>query len=581
VELDLAAVPFTRFGAYVAFSLLPAAADRPAGLYLRSLRGPATGGRPMQEILHLELRQRGQSVPTQATATPTLLRLDCAGGTAEICLAHPATIRVRLRGAALRLHMPAGAYDNVIPGPAGRWQLTVNTVCETKLMLTPLAGSIAVDAPWQDEHSAFITLILEPDPATGWGEFALDEYTVDWPGPDHEEPFAACVARVAGELRQFVAGLPAVPPAYSPARELAGYVLWSCTVAPAGHLARPAVFASKNGMIGIWSWDHCFHTLALADGHPDLAWDQFMVLFDQQAPSGALPDLINDRLLSWSFCKPPVHGWLLSRLLRDSDLLTPARLAAIYDPLARWTEWWFAHRDDDGDGIPQCNHGNDSGWDNSTVFAARPPVETPEVAAYLVLQMEFLAEAARRLSWPDAAAEWTRRAATLLQRLLAHFWRDDRFVAVQVAGHQDIAAASLLLFMPLVLGKRLPAAVRTALIARLQAPGQYLTEFGLATENLTSPDYRPKGYWRGPIWPAPTLIAIDSLEACGERALAAELRRRFCDLVARSGMAENFDARTGQGYHDFHFSWTASIFLTLAHELLEAPAPALESKVIT
>ena len=63
------------------------------------------------------------------------------------------------------------------------------------------------------------------------------------------------------------------------------------------------------------------------------------------------------------------------------------------------------------------------------------------------------------------------------------------------------------------------------------------------------------------------LILIDGLTACGESAFAHDLRRRFSDLVAASGMAENFDARTGAGYHDFDFTWTASIFLILAHAM--------------
>jgi glycogen debranching enzyme len=262
-----------------------------------------------------------------------------------------------------------------------------------------------------------------------------------------------------------------------------------------------------------------------------------------------------------------VHGWILSRLLRDSQLITPQRLEQIYLPLSRWTNWWFEHRDSDGDGIPQCNHGNDSGWDNSTVFAVRPPVESPEVSAYLVLQMVFLADAAGRLGKPQEASHWQNRAEELTAKLLAHFWRGDHFVAVESAQHRDIESASLQLYLPLLLGKRLPEDVRSSLIQNLKQAGGFLTEHGFATESLASPHYRSRGYWRGPIWAAPTLILVDALTACGETSFAAEIRRRFVELVAHNGFAENFDAQTGQGYHDFHFSWTAGIWLTLAHEM--------------
>lgn len=567
MEIDLAAIPFSRFGSYLAFSLLPADDNRAAGLYLKSMRGPATGGRPMQEILRMELEDNGKPQGFDVHASYTRLTLSSTDGQASICLPAADTVRIHLQKTGLRFSMPAGYYDNLIPGKTQEWLLTVNTIVETKLRFTAIKGRIVVEAPWQAEHSEHIVLTLVPG-SDGEGDFAIDESTVNWLEKSHIQPFAACLLQVDAELEDFTAGLPQVPDEYAASRRLAGYVLWSCVVSPAGSLSRPSIFASKNGMLGTWSWDHAFHCLALADSHPGLAWDQIMAIFDHQDDSGALPDLINDRLVSWSFCKPPVHGWILSRLLKNTNLLSEERLREIYPLLCRWTEWWFEQRDYNTNGIPQCNHGNDSGWDNSTVFVVRPPVESPDICTYLVLQMDFLAEAAACLGQPIEAALWTSRADALVQNLIGHFWRKDHFVAVQSNELVDIESQSLQLYLPLLLGKRLPAEVRQALVTRLKTPGEFLTSYGLATENLNSPLYRSKGYWRGPIWPAPMLILIDALDACGELNFAAGLRRRFCDLVNHSGMAENFDAQTGQGYHDFHFSWTAGIFLTLAHELL-------------
>lgn len=567
MNIDIAKIPFTHYGSYLAFSILSETSERKAGLYLRSVRGPATGGRPMQELLRMELLADGQPIPFEASAESHRLGLSAGNGKqAEACFEAADSIRFRLRGISIRFSMPAGAYDNIISTDENHWRLTVHTMLETKLGFTALKGTLEVDAPWDAEHSERISITLKPD-SNHEGEFAVDESTVNWRMREHSLAFDECVARVANELDGFIEKLPAVPAQYEQARRLAGYILWSCVVAPEGHLTRPSIFASKNGMIGSWSWDHCFHALALAESHPQLAWDQMMALFDQQDESGALPDLINDRLISWSFCKPPVHGWILNRMAQTSSILTHERLAEIYEPLSRWTNWWFTQRDDDRDGIPQCNHGNDGGWDNSTVFAASPPIESPEISAYLVLQMEFLADAARKLGKADESAQWLARAGELTGKLLDHFWRGDRFIAAQVSGHVEIESQSLLLFMPLLLGKRLPQDVREKMIARLKVSGEFLSPHGFATENMNSPFYRSRGYWRGPIWGAPTLILFDALMACDEIEFANEICQRFVDLVARNGFAENFDAQTGQGYHDFHFSWTAGIWLILAHGL--------------
>ncbi|HRF46408.1 MAG TPA: hypothetical protein PLC98_02185 [Anaerolineales bacterium] len=519
----------------------------------------------MQELFELRLVRAGESLPFTIDATPARLSLMADGARAEICFAAHDQVQIRLTGAALQLHMVAtGAYDMVIADGPDRWQVVCNTLVETKLMFAARAGRIVVDAPWEAERCSRIVLELQPE--AGVGEFVIDEFVGTWVPSERAVSFDTGVNDASTEFAAWVSALPTVPAEYAEARELAGYVLWSCGVAAHEHLPRHGILASKNGMIGVWSWDHCFHTWALADAHPEQAWDQFLLPFDHQDASGAIPDLVNDRLVSWSFCKPPVHGWILSRVLQDTSLLNEARLAEIYGPLCAWTTWWLTHRDP-GDGLPVYHHGNDSGWDNSTIFAVRPPIQSPDLAAYLVLQLDFLAEAARRLGRDADAVAWSTRADELLARMLARFWRGDRFVAIQTSDGADIDCDSLQLYLPLVLGQRLPFEVRAALIAGLRTPGRFVTEHGLATEALASPHYKDRGYWRGPIWPAPMLILIDGLSACGEVAFAADLRRRFCDLVARSGMAENFDARSGAGYHDFDFTWTASIFLILAHAL--------------
>ena len=102
----------------------------------------------------------------------------------------------------------------------------------------------------------------------------------------------------------------------TPAAELAAYVLWSATVAPAGFLTRPAVLMSKHWMDKVWSWDHCFNAIALAAGQPELAWHQFQLPFDHQDPTGALPDSVTHSEVLYNFVKPPIHGWALRHLRR-------------------------------------------------------------------------------------------------------------------------------------------------------------------------------------------------------------------------------------------------------------------------
>jgi glycogen debranching enzyme len=474
-------------------------------------------------------------------------------------------LRVRVRGMTLRMSVPASSsFACVLPRGPRRWQANLYPA-HLNLLFTELAGRLTVDAPWKGVKAEHVRMELSGEEQMV--ETALEDFTTTAPAPRRPRPFEALVRQNEAGFRKFLAKLPEAPARFAEARELAGYILWSAVVAPSGNFLRPAMLMSKNHMCRVWSWDHCFNVLALAEGLPQLAWDQMMVLFDHQDADGALPDALDQESLTWNFCKPPIHGWTLRRLLRRSRAFD-RELACFYPRLARWTEWWFRSRDDDRDGLPQYNHGNDSGWDNATCFDVGVPIEGPDLAAFLVLQLDALAEVAARLRKPRDAARWRARADALLRKMLKHFWRGDRFAAVQDGTHREPRKGdSLIPFVPLVLGRRLPGEIRRALVAGLVQPGRFLTEYGLATESPRSELYKPDGYWRGPIWAPSTMLICDGLLDAGETDLARTIAQRFCELCRKSGFAENFDALTGAPLCDKAYTWTAGVFLLLAEEL--------------
>jgi len=182
--------------------------------------------------------------------------------------------------------------------------------------------------------------------------------------------------------------------------------------------------------------------------------------------------------------------------------------------------------------------------------------------------METLAMLALLSNHHEEAGSWQHRSEELLQHMLAPFWQGDHFVAMRSGDHQIADTESLFLFLPLILGKRLPGGVRHDLVNGLTRPGRFITPYGLATESPSSPYYQSDGYWRGPIWAPSTMVIVEGLAACGEVSLARDLARKFCDLCAANGFAENFDALSGAALRDRAYTWTASVFLVLGHEYL-------------
>jgi hypothetical protein len=71
------------------------------------------------------------------------------------------------------------------------------------------------------------------------------------------------------------------------------------------------------------------------------------------------------------------------------------------------------------------------------------------------------------------------------------------------------------------------------------------------------------------------MVITSGLDEVGEKPFADDLRLRFCRMVAKNGMSENFDAITGAGLRDPAYTWTSSVFLIFAHQLLpENASPA-------
>ncbi len=566
MNIDIRHTPFSRFGSYIAFSLL--GEDRlknsglAPGLWLRCVHGDAA-----REVFLVEVLRNGAPVPFTCDAAPGVLTLRAEGGTVRFCIAEPDLIRIRGDGGlGLRLTARPGG-NSAIPQPNDSWLLTLATAFRFYL-LTALAGRLRADAPWEIARCAKIVADFLPEPLTGVFEAALEQ-SVGAPAPrPYPGTFDALVAAAEAEFAEFAkACCPPQAGEFAETAQAAAHLNWSAVVAPCGNFTRPAMLMSKNWMCNVWSWDHCFNALALAAGKPELAWDQFCIMFDQQLPTGQLPDYINDILRLCCFVKPPVHGWTLRRMLQANPWFADsARLTAIYGPLARWTEWWLTLRNPDGDGLPEYHHGFDSGWDNATAYDVGFPIKAPDLAAFLVVQMEVLADLATRLHKPDEAAAWRRRAAATLTALCKKLWRGNRFINVQARnGKVEEKGACLLDCLPIVLGPSLPADVRTALVARIR---RHLTDWGLATEQVKSPLYTADGYWRGPIWAPPTLLIADGLARSGEKPLAQDIALRFCKLCRQSGFAENFDPVSGEPLRDRAYTWTSSVFLELLREFV-------------
>jgi putative isomerase len=560
-RFDLRQVSFSTAGAAFTLSALDEEIWKSAGykgapsLSVRTLRGePPLAGAP--EGLQGRVIDLVPVGDYSIEATPETLTIRGAnGGCITMRYLDRLTLRMEGDGLGLRLTTPGIPVQTVVQETRDRvrWN-SISAACV--LHIERHAGAMKVVAPWNGTTSTSVDISLSE------GAWIVDIVEVEW----RNAPLPA----VLPGYREFEKAMPNMPSRYSEARALAAYVNWSALVAPNDRFKRPAMLMSNNWMNAVWSWDHCFNAIALSRGLPDLAWDQLQLPFDLMTIEGQLPDRIQDRTLVWNFVKPPIHGWALMRIM-ELTALPLAKLRDFYPKLALATQWWLGDANKSAAGLPVYHHGNDSGWDNSTAFKADMPLEAPDLAAFLILQMDALALLAARIGDHAAAERWQTRSRALLQLLLRELWRDDHFVARSAStGAVHTTSDSLVTIMPLVLGKSLPESIRRRLIASLADEGRFLCPSGIASESLRSREYEPDGYWRGPVWAPTSFLLTDVLARLGEIRLAATIARRFCDTCLNSGFAENFEATNGRPLRDPSYTWTSSVFLAMSRFLGDA-----------
>src|SRR5690625_295854 len=560
MSFSIEQIPFSRYGSFISISYLTKRRSGKEGIYFRNIR---KGDDRSGAVFKIDLIEDGQVVPFTARVHPTYLQLKTEKGFMKFVFPEEDYVRLYGENVGLRLSLVTGYYDNAFRQDEKRWQ--VNAFSQgMRYMLSPLQGDMHVDADWEVKTSTRVIADFLPQKSDGSVEGIIEEFLVVYEPKTYDSSFEAAHERVKKLYKDWYDKTLELSDKYDAGKQLASYITWSTVVKPEGYLPREAMYMSKNWMTNIWSWDNCFNAMALAKNNPELAWDQLMIFFDTQDESGVLADFINDQFAYWNCSKPPVHGWTLNWMMERTEF-SKEKLEEIYEPLVKWTNWFKNHRTPNSDSLPLYHHGNDSGWDNSTVFDQGIPVESPDLPAFLILQMETLAKIAEKLGKYEESKDCQTKSEKLLDKMIERFWDGEKFFA-RYYGERVNVGDSLLLFMPIVLADRLPKDILKKLIQGLKEEGRFLTDHGLATESQRSPYYIDDGYWRGPIWAPATMLMIDGLVRSGEKEFARELANRFCQMANEYGMAENYDAKTGEGLRDRAFTWTSSVFLILGHE---------------
>lgn len=565
MNYDIKDIPFSRRGSYFAVSYLA----QHQAIFIRDVHGGDESPSELFEIVvegQSDLTSQDFQSQYRIETTETmckLIRRDNPADYLALILPTAEQLRVKVTGLEVTLKAHKVRYDSLNQLNQTTYEY-ISYKKETKYQLILTGSQSVVDAAWYRVGNPTITISLDgrDEPQ----ELVISNYQVV--PKEGNEPclsFETAHQLVAQDYQEWVRHSLKVPTAYQKGQELATYIIWSSIVRPVGQLTRESVYMSKNWMQNIWSWDNCFNAMGIAANHPELAFAQFQVFIDHQDASGVYPDFINDKFVSYNCCKPPIHAWAYEQLMAVNPYFSqPSQLAVIYDSLVKATNFWLNYRMSDL-GLPYYTHGNDSGWDNASVFHQELPVISPDLSAYLIQQLDCLASWAEQLG-KDDSLHWQQLADQFTEQLLAQLYDGEQFVARSYRTGEVIEERqSLLLRLPLVISYRLPERIVGQLVQQLI--NQFEGPFGLRTEAITSPHYQVDGYWLGPIWAPESFIFFDAFRRNGRTDIAKRLAQKYCQLANENGMAENYNPETGAGNDDLSFTWTSSVFLLLGNYL--------------
>ena len=370
----------------------------------------------------------------------------------------------------------------------------------------------------------------------------------------------------------------------------------------AGRQPRMTIHASKTGCGATYFWDTGATLPALGlMQEREAATGALRMLTEGIRPDGTPPVTYEHQQYVYSY-QIPLLTWGSGHYLAACP---DARLTAeIYEPLARYVRHWL-ERFQTPWGLVAYPSGMTSlddslRWHTGSPLVPRPGQSwheqswgsmrqdlfaSPDINAFLVLELRTLAVLAELLDKREEANAWRRQAENLATAINA--W----LIEPETGTYQDRHIETGLFNGMIHLGSFLPvyAGIAPAAVAEhlcrdyLLSPEHFLTPMPFPVVDRAHPTFRSGGflhappahpgslvqhsYWRGRTWIHGDTWCLGALWQSGFQREADNLADRILTAVSRSeGINECYDSLTGFGNGHPEFMWSSAAVLLLAHQ---------------
>lgn len=573
--ISIAGSMFKRSGAWFAL-FQQGGAYGDTSLYLGTCHGMSAKAPDGSRLINIFPTHEGRKVPFTIEVFPAELVLHTAYGDARFTYA--STVQMLAEGdpgVGLLFEKETAQHETVHPKKDGAWEAVFRLT--SSFIFKGLEGS-AFDFNggkdywvWEKLSSGKVQGRTRPGP-DGRFTLVMEEFPYGGYVRDRYPGYAEAKASMQADWDDFYAAMPAFSGRLEEKRRDCQYTLWSYLTSPYG-MARYPMIQMFAGIMGS-QWQMCQNAVALQE-HFDLAIDLLLGPLDRASAEGQLADSYDDFACETQIIKPPIHGWAVQQIMKHHDLkkeCPPEKLEKLYRGIGAWGDWFMNCRDEDGDGLPTLDHGDETGLDDTTMFLDHLQVTSPDIAAYLVILFEAVAQLGELLEKPQSEIDdWYRKSRELLARMIEKLWDGEYFIGFDPWTGEKIISGSIVHYIPCILGDRLPAAILDKMVADLSNPATFNSPFGLASEDMGSDWFCPSGgsIGRGVVVPPAMLYICTGLWDSHRKADAREFAQKYCEALANANFPFLINPQRGNGSAYFGGSWPRCAYTILGRMLTE------------
>ena len=378
-----------------------------------------------------------------------------------------------------------------------------------------------------------------------------------------------------------------------------------------------------------WFWDSAFHAIALLHVDPELAKQEIRCLMQGARPDGFIPHMLlweksahDAALREYSITlahtfytatiQPPVVARAVLRIHEATG--DDGFVREVLPPIRRFFRWLKAYRDPDDDALVAIIQPDESGLDASPKYDSlmqvgyeRPEETLPQLRRSMQRLFDayapFRADSARIpaldvFTWEDVmvnaiyadglrclsklvavagdapreAFEFEARAARVRRALEEKCWDDRAGVFWDLAGWDEVPAKTLTFssLFPMIIEDLDPSKAKRLIDEHLLNEREFWLPHPIpsvaATEPSFDPGWRTNTTWRGPTWVNVNWYLYHGLRAHGRGDVTRDFAERTVRMLAKGGIREFYDPRTGEGQGARDFGWTTLVLDMIASE---------------